>query len=80
MKEKNSFASGNDFRMGTARVYAEHYLKMVLAMTNQKFASRLHAKWRQNGEDVRMQFADHVGCKCKWNDAARLGTKRGGLG
>jgi len=33
---EDSFASGNDFRMGTARVYAEHYLKMVLAMTNQK--------------------------------------------
>ena len=39
-----------------------------------------NAKWRPNGEDLRMQFADHVGLsKCKWNDAGRLGTKRGGL-
>jgi hypothetical protein len=29
-----------------------------------------------NGEDLRMQFADHVGSSnCKWNEAGRLGTQ-----
>ena len=59
--------------------YAEHCLKMVPAITEQNRVA-FNAKWRPNGEDLRMQFADHVGSsKCKWNDAGRLGTKRGGL-
>ena len=31
-----------------------------------------NAKWRPNGEDWRMQFADHVGSsKCKWDNPGR---------
>ena len=45
---------------------------MVPAIIDQDRVA-FNAKWRPNGEDLRMQFADHVGSsKCKWNDAGRL--------
>ena len=49
LKEKISFARGNDFRMGTARAYAEHYFKMVLAMTNQESRVKAQICWKSVG-------------------------------
>ena len=46
---ENSFARGNDFRMGTARAYAEHYFKMVLAMTNQESRVKAQICWKSVG-------------------------------
>ena len=38
-------------------------------------AIAFNAKWRSNGKDLQMQFADHVGSsKCKWNDAGCRGA------
>ena len=59
--------------------YAEHCLKIVTAITDQE-SRRIQREMATNGEDLRMQFANHVGSsKCKWNDAGRLRTKRGRL-
>ena len=51
--------------------YAEHCLNMM-AETTDKELRRIQREMAAECEDLRMQFADHVGPnKCKWNDAGR---------
>ena len=47
----------NDTYKDYAR-YAEHRLTMMVGTTD-KESRRIQREWRPNGEDPRMQFADH---------------------
>jgi hypothetical protein len=70
IEAEDPFGSGNDFRMRTARVTPS----IVEDGPRDRNPGAFNAKWGPNGEDLRMQFADHVGSsKCKRNDAGRLG-------